>query len=59
MFVETRNLMARAFDGFETSCIRFLGGRPGMHNCPTPGTENLNKCPGLLGEGGEGGHWQN
>ena len=43
---KTHNLTARAFDGFETVCIKLPWGCLGCTN-PHPGTENLNKCPGL------------
>ena len=43
--------------GFETSCIKFPGGRPRVHKCPYPGTENPKKCPGVA-RGGNG-HWWN
>ena len=44
---KARSLTARAFDGFATSRIKFPGVVPGVHKCPAPGTENLNKCPGV------------
>ena len=37
--------MAWAFDGFETACFIFLGGRPEVHKFPIPRAENLNKWP--------------